>query len=234
MTPPQREASQGRDDDLKELWEDFRSSSTLHGFFRASEAKFSVRRITWLVALLAACVVLVLQLTNNIKEWRKYEVLYGTEIRNSHRLPFPAVSICNQNMMRKSKILGKNGQRYLDHLRSAWNESTEDEQSAPEAPFDVEKEIRAAGHQLSEMLIGCMFNMKPCSAEDFVPFLDFWVSNQSMVRGLQAARFHRGPYQPLCFGCDEEQNGCKLKKVAANKIGCCKKREDSSCCEQKS
>ena len=174
MTPPQRQASQGRDDDLKELWQDFRSSSTLHGFFRASEAKFSVRRITWLVALLAACGVLVLQLTNNIREWRKYEVLYGIEIRNSRHLPFPAVSICNQNMMRRSKILGTNGQRYLDLAIS--ERRTEEDRATPEAPFDIEEEIRAAGHQLSDMLIQCSFETKPCSAKDFVPFLDFWVS----------------------------------------------------------
>ena len=175
MNPEHPGFPQTSNDNPRALWENLRSNSTLHGFQFASESTWSIRRITWIVMLLCGSISLFWQLHSNFHKWKQHEVLYSLGIERPENLTFPAVSICNQNMMRKSKIIGTDAQHYVDGLDPGMRSNLSDKQW--NASFDVEQATRASGHNLSEMLKDCRFQEMPCTAEEFIPFFHFFVSN---------------------------------------------------------
>lgn len=173
LKPDPQSTKSGPDD----LWHEFRSYSTLHGLHFATETKWSFRRVIWTLLVLLASGFMINELYSNYKKYFRFDVLYTTEYQHSENLTFPAVSICNYNMMRKSKIVGTDAQRYLDFqdpLKSSVTNTSDDNWNSS---FNIEREVRAKGHQLSEMLLYCTWLGRKCDAHaDFVPFLDFRVS----------------------------------------------------------
>ena len=185
-TKPQRENGEEIDQksnetDERTLIKNFGSYTTLHGFHFLFDSTSTVRRILWLMLMLVCLVILAITVKENYLKLLRHESLVTKDIEHSKRLLFPAVSICNQNMLLKSKIQGTDAQLYLDgidYLMPA-NPQGADTQQAPRgvsASFDIEKVVRETGHNLTAMLKFCSWRGERCGAENFTTFLSFYVS----------------------------------------------------------
>ena len=151
----------------------FGSYTTLHGFHFLTDSTYAVRRILWLLLMIACLVVLVIQLQNNYAKLRRHDSLVTKDFELSSNLIFPAVSICNQNMLQRSKILGTDAQLYLDTIDKlkANNVSRQINSS-----FDIFKAAKEAGHNLTTMMKLCYWRGQKCGPENFTSFISFYVS----------------------------------------------------------
>ncbi|XP_031561745.1 acid-sensing ion channel 3-like, partial [Actinia tenebrosa] len=89
-------------------------------------------------------------------------------IEFSESLRFPAVTICNQNMLKKSKIQGTQAQDYLDQLDDL-KFSVAGLKNSNVPPFDIEKVVQESGHHIHEMVNQCQFTDQVCSLKNFTP-----------------------------------------------------------------
>ncbi|KXJ08750.1 Acid-sensing ion channel 4 [Exaiptasia diaphana] len=67
-------------------------------------------------------------------------------------LRFPAVTICNKNTLKKSKIQGKDGQLWLDGQNFKLKKDWPKIHSQINASFDIEKEVLANGHRVTDVI----------------------------------------------------------------------------------
>lgn len=169
--------------DEQTLIKNFGSYTTLHGFHFLFDSNSTVRRILWLILMLACLVILALFVRENYFKLLRHESLVTKDIEHSKRLLFPAVSICNQNMLLKSKIQDTDAQLYLDGIdylvpANPGDDDTQQASSGVRASFDIEKAVREAGHNLTAMLKFCSWRGEKCGAENFTTFVSFYVSKR--------------------------------------------------------
>uniref|UniRef100_A0A8C5T2U4 ASIC1 protein n=1 Tax=Malurus cyaneus samueli TaxID=2593467 RepID=A0A8C5T2U4_9PASS len=158
--------------DLKVDEEEVDSGSTLHGLSHIfSYERLSLKRVVWALCFLGS-LVLALVCTNRIQ----YYFL---------RLTFPAVTFCNLNEFRFSRVT-KNDLYHAGELLALLNNRYEipDIQTADEKqleilqdkanfrnfkpkPFNMLEFYDRAGHDIREMLLSCFFRGEQCTPEDF-------------------------------------------------------------------
>ena len=91
-----------------------------------------------------------------------FDYPFNTSIRREYvgEMQFPAVSFCNLNDMRLSVLDGTMVDKaILDHRYTANVTSAE-----------YRNVTRSATHRLDEMLVECIFDGQPCSANNFTEF----------------------------------------------------------------
>ena len=173
-------ANSGQENKPNTLIQSFGSYTTLHGFHFLVESGSAVRRILWLLLMIVCLLILTLQLRENFAKLQTYDSMVTKDIEHSQRLLFPAVSICNQNMLRRRKINGSDAQLYLDGLDHIGlrNDPTGIKQAAARMnfSFDIEKAVREAGHNLTTMMLDCSWKREKCGPENFTSFVSFYVS----------------------------------------------------------
>ena len=163
------------DERAKTLIKNFGSYTTLHGFHFLSDSNSAVRRILWLVLMIVCLAILAVNVSKNHAKLLRHDSLVTKDVEHSRKLLFPAVSICNQNMLLKSKIRGMDAQFYLDGIDDLKTEYMRDR---PGASFDIERTVREAGHNLSTMMKLCTWRGQKCGVENFTTFVSFYVSGQ--------------------------------------------------------
>ncbi|XP_010224641.1 PREDICTED: acid-sensing ion channel 1-like [Tinamus guttatus] len=178
----EEEASGGRPVSLQA----FASSSTLHGLAHIfSYERLSVKRAVWALCFLGSLALLALVCTNRIQYYFLYpHVTKLDEVAATH-LTFPAVTLCNLNEFRFSRVT-KNDLYHAGELLALLNNRYEipDTQAADERqleilqdkanfrnfkpkPFNMLEFYDRAGHDIREMLLSCFFRGEKCSPEDF-------------------------------------------------------------------
>ncbi|KXJ28989.1 Acid-sensing ion channel 3 [Exaiptasia diaphana] len=120
-----------------------------------------LRRILWGILMCFSVCFLTVQVYLNLDKLLSRQVTITKSVEVSKSLPFPAVTICNQNMMRKSQIMGTIAQDYLDQLDPVKYKKYGQKSEVPS--FDVEKKVKKTGHQLDKMMQECSFPGIDCS-----------------------------------------------------------------------
>ena len=163
------ESKTSKESKISVLVNEFAGYTTLHGFHFVLESCSVVRRILWATLILLALVILAFQCLNGLNKLLEHDSVTIKEQQREDAILFPAVTICNQNMMRKDEIMGTAAQKFLDKIESllynGFNNNTNDSFS-----LDLDKEVRRAGHNISDMLIACFSQGKICKPEDFYVF----------------------------------------------------------------
>lgn len=167
----------------KTLIKTFGSYTTLHGFHFLSESNSAIRRIMWLLLMIVCLAIMAVNVKENYAKLQRHDSLVTKDVEHSKRLLFPAVSICNQNMLLKTKIRDTDAQFYLDSiddLKTVYmgNATAEQGPRRPSDSFDIEKSVREAGHNLSTMMKLCLWRGQKCGVENFTTFVSFYVSRQ--------------------------------------------------------
>ncbi|KXJ29041.1 Acid-sensing ion channel 4 [Exaiptasia diaphana] len=158
-------------DKEQKLIEDFGSYTTLHGFHFILDSGSIWRRTLWVLLIIFGLGFFIAQIYINFTKLYANEFTVRKSVEVSKSLPFPAVTICNQNMMRKSQIMGTIAQDYLDQM-DLLKLSVGGVKQKEVPSFDVQKTLEKAGHQLVQMVTNCEFTKERCSAAKvFTPAL---------------------------------------------------------------
>ncbi|NXP05795.1 ASIC1 protein, partial [Thinocorus orbignyianus] len=164
----------------------FASSSTLHGLSHIfSYERLSLKRVVWALFFLGSLALLALVCTNRIQYYFLYPHVTKLDEVAATRLTFPAVTFCNLNEFRFSRVT-KNDLYHAGELLALLNNRYEipDTQTADEKqleilqdkanfrnfkpkPFNMLEFYDRAGHDIREMLLSCFFRGEQCTPEDF-------------------------------------------------------------------
>nr|XP_008172064.1 acid-sensing ion channel 1 isoform X2 [Chrysemys picta bellii] len=164
----------------------FASSSTLHGLSHIiSYERFSFKRILWTLCFLGSVALLAYVCTERIQYYFLYPHVTKLDEVATTRLTFPAVTFCNLNEFRFSRVT-KNDLYHAGELLALLNNRYEipDTQMADEKqleilhdkanfrnfkpkPFNMLEFYDRAGHDIREMLLSCFFRGMECNPEDF-------------------------------------------------------------------
>lgn len=98
-----------------ELWQDFLHSLTLHGFRFIFEDGPKIRRLLWLVILILAIFMLLLQSKKSIQKYFDRPITTTVQVEFLDEIIFPAVSICNFNLFPYYLINGTIGEKVSDY-----------------------------------------------------------------------------------------------------------------------
>ena len=156
----------------EKLLESFSSYTTLHGFhFVFSSDSSTLRRVLWVILMLAGFAGLLVQIHTGVLKLQTHESVTSSEIRNAEKLVFPAISICNMNFMKKSKIVGTEAQIFLDQQDPLKWSSAKNQLGELNASFDIDRAVREYGHDISTMVYLCLWQSEQCWPQNFSTFI---------------------------------------------------------------
>ncbi|XP_066300720.1 uncharacterized protein [Branchiostoma lanceolatum] len=92
--------------DIKEMTKQFCSTTTAHGVSRVVDADSKTGKFLWVMILLMCLTVFLYQATVMIKTYFDYPVVVEIKVVENSKLTFPSVTVCNNNRLRASKVLG--------------------------------------------------------------------------------------------------------------------------------
>lgn len=148
---------------LRQHIEEFSGNTTFHGVqFVLGADRGILRRIFWLLLIMTGLGFLTKQLVVSYEKLREKEHVTTKEISTENRLKFPAVTICNANMLKKSKIEGTDAKVYLDQLNPF---KTGLQNMTLNKSFHVKKAVQRYGH--NDLIRDCAWDGKLCSPLNF-------------------------------------------------------------------
>uniref|UniRef100_A0A4W3GXX9 Si:dkey-57c15.1 n=1 Tax=Callorhinchus milii TaxID=7868 RepID=A0A4W3GXX9_CALMI len=205
--------------------EAFANTSTLHGISHIfTYERFSFKRIIWTLAFLGSLSFLVHTCTQRIQYYFQYPHVTKLDEISATNMTFPAITICNLNEFRFSKIT-KNDLYHAGELLTLLNNRYEipdphlAERHILEAlvekanfrnfkpkPFNMREFYARAGHDMKDMLLHCIFRGEFCTAQDFkiVSAVCLWLSIPLGVGGGLSRKVKEGF---LTVGCGWRE-GC--------------------------
>uniref|UniRef100_A0A3P9KVR1 Acid-sensing ion channel 1 n=1 Tax=Oryzias latipes TaxID=8090 RepID=A0A3P9KVR1_ORYLA len=152
----------------------FFSNSSLHGANHVfvEEKKFGVRQGLWAVAFIVALSFFVLQVADRIIYYRQYDRITLLDEKVANNMTFPAITICNYNLVRKTQM------SYSDLIFMGPLLGFEDGMApgfalAPEpdrplgSRFSLDEFYTRTRHRIDEMLLDCSFRGLECGPENF-------------------------------------------------------------------
>jgi len=173
----------------KQIFSRFTKESTLHGFRFIFTKTFYIRRFIWFVITITMAAMFLKELTDSIKLYFQHPFSTTSTIEYVDRLTFPAISFCNLNDFRLSKINGtKLGDVYLNNKRK-YTKSSYDMDGKTLA-----KRMDESSHNVSDMFMNCIWEYSrvaagaevPCSSKNFTTFYGF--------NGQKCYTFNPGAY----------------------------------------
>ncbi|XP_065111570.2 acid-sensing ion channel 2 isoform X2 [Paramisgurnus dabryanus] len=174
-------------------WHSFANRSTLHGLrfifpypsSSSSSRRSASRRLLWTAVLLASLVLLVLESAERLAYFLSYPHVTSVDAVVSGSLVFPAVTVCNLNAYRFTRLTQNDlyhaGEllALLDvhlqipdphlaepHVLAFLTEKSNFSNYRPK-PFSMREFTERVGHDLKEMMLYCRFQGQECSHQDF-------------------------------------------------------------------
>lgn len=175
----------------------FASSCTLHGLGHVfGPGGLTLRRGLWAAAVLLSLAAFLYQVAERVRYYGEFHHETALDERESHQLTFPAVTLCNINALRRSRLtpndlhwagpalLGLDPAEHAAFLR-ALGRPPAPPGFMPSPTFDMAQLYARAGHSLEDMLLDCRYRGQPCGPENF-----------TVVRCLPHARHIPWPFCP--------------------------------------
>nr|XP_020031970.1 acid-sensing ion channel 3 [Castor canadensis] len=157
----------------------FASNCTLHGLGHVfGPGGLTLRRALWATALLLSLAAFLYQVAERVHYYGEFHHETALEERESHQLTFPAITLCNINPLRRSRLtpndlhwagtalLGLDPSEHTAFLR-ALGQPPAPPGFMPSPTFDMAQLYARAGHSLEDMLLDCRYRGRPCGPENF-------------------------------------------------------------------
>ncbi|XP_033620349.1 acid-sensing ion channel 3 isoform X2 [Fukomys damarensis] len=157
----------------------FASSCTLHGLGHVfGPGGLTLRRGLWASAVLLSLAAFLYQVAERVRYYGEFHHETVLDERESNRLTFPAVTLCNINQLRRSHLtpndlhwagpalLGLDPAEHTAFLR-ALGRPPAPPGFMPSPTFDMAQLYARAGHSLEDMLLDCHYRGEPCGPENF-------------------------------------------------------------------
>ncbi|XP_057181173.1 acid-sensing ion channel 1B isoform X1 [Triplophysa rosa] len=135
----------------------------------AEDKKFSVRQGLWAVVFLMAVSMFLVQVLDRVIYYLQYDHVTMLDERNAKNITYPAITLCNYNMIRRSQL------SYSDLLFMGPLLGYEDNMApgiplAPEpnrqgSRFSLAEFYNRTRHRMDDMLLECKFSGKDCGPE---------------------------------------------------------------------
>uniref|UniRef100_A0A8C5S6T4 Uncharacterized protein n=1 Tax=Laticauda laticaudata TaxID=8630 RepID=A0A8C5S6T4_LATLA len=165
----------------------FAGSSTLHGISHIfNHGRCTAHNFLWTMAFLASLGFLFYANIDRVEFYFQYPHATTLEEETLQSLIFPAVTICNVNLLRFSEISGQDlywAGEFLGFLDSSdkivapqnadaevvriLRQKLQQSKGERNLPFDFGELYDRAGHQMDQMLIKCKFVNESCNVDDF-------------------------------------------------------------------
>lgn len=155
--------------DVKEvgLLSEFASYTTLHGLHFVVGPFILIRRVVWAILVIVGASFLISLCIERYGKLAANDSVTKKGLQRDKEVLFPGVTVCNLNMLRRDKIVGTEAGKFMDDLAKVHAKQKLINDSSEAFNLDLDKIVREAGHHISEMLLDCTFQQKPCSSNDF-------------------------------------------------------------------
>ena len=148
---------------IKQLIDIFPGYSTIHGFHFMFDKEYKIRKYIWILIIGVSVAFLCQKLYESTKKYFEYPISTTTTVNYVEELEFPAISLCNINDLRISRM---NGTLLHDLIQSGIKENIGDKISGEE----YYRTTKEANHLLENMLYKCAILGKECSYRNFTSF----------------------------------------------------------------
>ncbi|CAG5135863.1 unnamed protein product, partial [Candidula unifasciata] len=152
-------------DRLKTLYQEFGGSTSMHGIGGVLTTNPTWKRVMWSVVFLLGVGFSVYQFVLTMADYYSYPVTTVVTLKQENTAIFPAITICNLNQKRKSK---------MDESLVYATGTLEEVEASPDDAImkgllrqDFLDNGDVADHKISDMLIKCLFNKRRCSEVNF-------------------------------------------------------------------
>lgn len=158
----------------------FAGRCTLHGIGHVFlVGPLTPRRAAWAAAVLAALGIVLYQVAERVQYYAGYDHVTALDEGEGRRLTFPAVSFCNVNSIRRSRLtpndlhwvgrelLGVELSDYPAYGRALGWPDPEAARTFPSRSFNLREFVDRTSHGLEDMLLECRFGNRPCGARNF-------------------------------------------------------------------
>ena len=136
--------------------------STFHGLQFCFKKESPLRRTVWCLLLLICNGLLVQKMFESTQHYLEHPFSTTKSVKYKESLTFPAVSLCNLNDMRHSRMVGTK----LHKLIIERQQNISKQLSGNE----YMNTIRQANHRLESMLYSCTMDGVKCTSDDFSLF----------------------------------------------------------------
>ena len=168
-----REKSHGR----RSIIRDFALTTSAHGIPGIARSRTPQNRLFWSISFVAFTSITLYFVTREIINYFQYSTQTSVNIVNEWPQHFPAFTVCNLVPVRYDRFIGP-FLRYIATLNATLTNDTESHytvQSKHMADFfqmkiNRNESIEEFFFPLETMLMRCLFNGRPCSAENFTSF----------------------------------------------------------------
>lgn len=158
----------------------FAGRCTLHGVRHVFLAgPLTPRRAAWAAAVLAALGTVLYQTAEQIQRYAEYSHVAARDEAAGRRLTFPAVTFCNVNRVRWSRLspsdlhwagrelLGVEPSDQPAYGRALGWPDPEASRAFLGRSFNAREFVERTGHALEDMLLRCRFGNRVCGAGNF-------------------------------------------------------------------
>ncbi|XP_072423139.1 acid-sensing ion channel 1B isoform X1 [Chiloscyllium punctatum] len=151
---------------------EFAANSNLHGMGHIFVKEgCGVRQVLWGCAFLSSLAIFLYQVTDRVMYYLEYHHITALDEMDSPFLYFPAVTLCNFNRFRRSKITSMD-LALAGSLMGYTKGMDPGFQLAPPvrnggAPYSMYELFNRTSHQLEDMLKDCRYRMEECGPENF-------------------------------------------------------------------
>ncbi|XP_062975562.1 acid-sensing ion channel 3 isoform X2 [Elgaria multicarinata webbii] len=158
----------------------FAGSCTLHGLSHVFlPGPFTLRRMAWAGAVLSAVGIFLYQVAERVQYYREYHHVTMLDEEEGRLLTFPAISLCNFNRIRRSRLtrndlhwvgrelLGVEPTDYPRYLEALGQPHWDAPGFFPSTRLDMREFVERTGHRLEDMLLDCRFGTRECGPENF-------------------------------------------------------------------
>ncbi len=180
----------------KQIFSRFTKESTLHGFRFIFTKTFYIRRFIWFVITVIMAGMFLKELKDSITLYFNHPFSTTSTIEYKDWLTFPAISFCNLNDLRFSKINGtKLGEVFLSNNRRY---KFDENRTGDIDGETLARKMREASHRIEDMFMNCIWEFSDTAANRATPCNYTNMTTYYNTNGQTCYTFNSGkPGHPL-------------------------------------
>ncbi|XP_071044531.1 acid-sensing ion channel 4-A-like [Parasteatoda tepidariorum] len=172
-----------------DLWVDYASQATTHGLRRIVESRKTGWKIFWVIIFLIALAACTYHCSFLIRKYLNFAKVTTAEEIHSRELDFPALTVCNLNILKKSFFddqLAKNQNSTYNRDKGFCFESESQflNESQAKDLSDIWgnlgitlQHLQTYGHKVYDLIVQCTYNAKDCFDQSITKYLPLVTEN---------------------------------------------------------
>lgn len=183
----------------KAKWSSFVENSTLHGLYYVVHSPTTFRKTLWALFVIIGISWFTYQSSKLLTKYYSYPVSTKVSLEHDHKPKFPAVTICNFNLVRASAVASvgfENVFKLAARGRMAnpqFSNDTIDWSKFNLTGINMTKFYIDGGHKIQNMLLLCQWSGERCTAANFTEIL----TSMGLCHTFNSGEFHDMSFKPF-------------------------------------